>query len=406
MRSAASSSAPRAETHKYSNVSLESPMQYHTSLAEELFYQMLSSSPLDGGVDDDLVTRYGLAEELAIRSDGVDYSRMALYIPALQTFVSSVLIVATHTIVSLIDTGEDAAARSICAAWIVAVVSLHRPLQLGYARGANIMFVVMRPAAGAWLCASCWSTLFHSCTHGAPGATVAFPSYWWAAVFHAITLLLFALGCSICRPRLQQSCTLVGCLLLCVVAFIHPPSLPGLHGSCGADNVVGVLCSLLRTCGFVIVFSIFAYISAPRNMSGREAYACSSRCVLSGVWILLVWPPLLCLVVVQAAFMIWNFQAHLHPIVKGEEKAMCPLIQEGNSDVEATPSERDAPVYHKVASSPSSVPLVTKQRGGCCNIIASTHKELHRHASQQPSRATGEDQLFLQKAAIAAACMA
>lgn len=284
-------------------------VQAATHLAEELYDQIyFADVPSDSEKAE--TARYGMAEDTSIRGCGVDYSRMALYIPFIQIVVSAMLTLTVHYVVVWMDSGPFCVARSVSASALAGFVVACHPWRLGYARGSDAVFKAMQPAAFAWILLTTWRSLLRSCCVSDPVATHNLAAAWsWRAIlFHACTaILLSAAVIRNANPRSRAPTPMVVCALCTIAAF--PTSLAdGSFEPCRIDSVVDVVLSYARTVVFVVTYGTSVYSTPPARFTSAAISTCSTLAIASSCWSLFVWAPLLTLSIVQVGSLIFFAQ--------------------------------------------------------------------------------------------------
>ena len=234
---------------------------------------------------------------------GVDYSSVALYVPALQVLLSLSMMCTTMLFVTMLSSGgHSSAPRAAITSGIVGLAVVFRPIRVDECHGMDLVFDTVRPSVLAYWVAIVVEQLVHTCAIEATQT----PSMLRRALFHVCVLAAMVGGFARAyRPRSQDDVPFLLALVALLIIGLFPPSPSEACGPlCRIDGAWDAGERLVRAVLFGLVFCALAYASEPNRHSVGEICLCAARATAASAWVLGVPSLALPLAIAQAVLAI------------------------------------------------------------------------------------------------------
>lgn len=254
-----------------------------------------------------ITEQYTCASDNSSGSSLVDFSSVALYVPAFQVTIALVFCSVITILVSMVSVHfEVSAVRTATFAIFVGILSVWRPVRIGQARGVDIMFDALRPAVPVYILALIFEQLVHSCGPTYNGSLTV--RHW---LYHACTGSMAMAGLvQSWSPRAYTDYPFAVVLIsLSFIAMCTPPPRAGEGPLCEPPESSVAVERVLRALLFGSVYCALAYACEPTKHSIREITLCAIRATTGSVWILCTHRYALTAAAVQMVLVLW---ARLH----------------------------------------------------------------------------------------------
>jgi len=227
------------------------------------------------------------ADDMINDKANIDYTSVGLYIGGIQV-VAAVVICSLTSILScwILPPHAVSAVRTLAVSVATGLVVVRKPVRVGTARGATLLFSALRPVVPLYLLALVLEQLCHTCVAIDSGEDA--DSVVRRVLYHALTVMMLLSGISRARfPRSESDLPfyIVASATLVIAAF--PPVGVLSSGPLCVSSTVGEAAErVTRAFFFASLYTCHVYAAAPTRAAADELFVCVARATAASIWTL------------------------------------------------------------------------------------------------------------------------